>query len=388
MVKNLQVGMTERGKIKIGVKGKAMQSKAGNTFQPPQKLDHFLITGMDRDANDNFVTDTRIMKSIAGETGQDATRLQKIPIRLLFDDIALNFQSSYAAFNGRKLWCRGDGETAQREGQTVECACERLDQSYAGKDKCKINGRLQVMIDGANTVGGVWMFRTTSWNTVTGLYSSMAFIQSATGGKLAGIPLNLTIGPKQVTAPDGKQMTAYIVGIEYPGTLEELRDKSYAAMLEEEKHSARVEMIHDQALRMIAAPVISHEDEEDVADEFYPPETDTAAVMSEPKRARDLAAELAAQAQADASAEPEPERPTPEAPEIHVPFWSPRTEQVETMPLEQASAIYRKAIAHHERKGEPTAIERLRDENAEVWADRYAPELGQEAKAALGRLAE
>src|SRR4051812_12962875 len=43
MVRNLRPGLPERGKIKIGVKGEVRKSKGGNEFQPPQKLDHFVI---------------------------------------------------------------------------------------------------------------------------------------------------------------------------------------------------------------------------------------------------------------------------------------------------------------------------------------------------------
>ena len=43
-IKNLTPGLVERGKIKIGMKGAARQSRSGNTFQAPQKLDHFIVT--------------------------------------------------------------------------------------------------------------------------------------------------------------------------------------------------------------------------------------------------------------------------------------------------------------------------------------------------------
>jgi len=55
MIKNLTPGLPEVGKIKIGYKGEEMTSKGGKRFQPPKKLDHFLITGLERGADGNFL---------------------------------------------------------------------------------------------------------------------------------------------------------------------------------------------------------------------------------------------------------------------------------------------------------------------------------------------
>ena len=48
IIKGLAPGLTERGKIKIGEKGRMIQSQRGTQFQPPQKLDHFRITTLYR----------------------------------------------------------------------------------------------------------------------------------------------------------------------------------------------------------------------------------------------------------------------------------------------------------------------------------------------------
>ena len=314
MVKNLRPVLAERGKIKIGRKGDVRTSAKGNQFQPPQKLDHFVVTTMERGSDENFVRDESLHRIIGDKPTE-------IPIRLLFDDIAMNMQTRYVAFQGRTIWCQGDGETAERGGETRACPCPNLARGYDGKGSgpvCKINGRLQVIIDNAEGVGGVWVFRTTSWNSVQGLISSMALIANVTGGRLAGVPLVLTVRPKQATDPDGRQQTVYVVGIEYRGSIDELRERAYQAALQDAQQGERLRHVHEAAARMIAAPVVSPDEETDVAEEYYPDEVrDDAAEYREPVAPRDLAAELAAQSSDDAH---DPETGEVGAPDDPAPF--------------------------------------------------------------------
>lgn len=267
-MKNLRPVLTERGKIKIGVKGATRKSSQGNDFQPPQKLDHFVVTTLARDDSDNFRRDEEIHRAL----GDKPT---SIPVRLIFDDIDMNMQTRYVAFEGRTIWCQGDGERATRGNETIECPCRNLDRDYDEKRErlgpvCKINGRLQVIIDNAAGVGGVWVFRTTSWNTVQGLVSSMALIANITGGRLAGVPLDLTVRPKQATDPKGRQQTIYVVGLEYRGSMDELRERAYQAALQDAQQGERLQNVRLAAAKMIAAPVVAPDEESDVVEEFYP----------------------------------------------------------------------------------------------------------------------
>ncbi len=273
MVKNLFPGLVERGKIKIGRKGHMTTSRGGTDFQPPVKLDHFVVTTLARDDTGNFIRDEEIHKTLGNEP-------KRIPVRLLFDDPGLNFQSRYAAFKGRTLWCAGDGETAMRlvddkaERERVQCPCHRQDPTYEGKDKCKINGTLSVIIDGAECVGGVWKFRTTSYNSVTGLMSSLALIQRITGGVLAGIPLVLTLNPKTVVTPvQGTTQTVYVVGLEYEGAPEALQKIGYEMALNSATHHARIDQIEDQARRLLLPSpeqVMAGDVPSEVVEEWYP----------------------------------------------------------------------------------------------------------------------
>ena len=149
------------------------------------------MTTMQRDAAGRLMPDTPLMSRLKPEGG----KITEVPVRLLYDDIDLNFQTRYACYRGNRCWCSGDGEAAQRftgengKYQEVPCPCERQDPFYTGQDRCKILGTLQVLIEGTDRIGGVWKFRTTSWNTVNAVLSSLALIKTVTGGPLAGIPL-------------------------------------------------------------------------------------------------------------------------------------------------------------------------------------------------------
>jgi len=272
-IKNLVPGLTERGKIKIGEKGDWVKSRGGKDFQLPKKLDHFLITTMERDARTgNFLQDTELMENLAGDGP-----LTRIPIRLLYNDIELNFQTRYSCYSGTQLVCYGDGQDAYRLNKDqardrVPCPCQAQDPKYNGQYKCKINGTLSCIIDSAEIVGGVWKFRTTSYNSVVGILSSLTLIRRISGGYLAGLPLDLTIAPKTVNNPiDGKAQTVWVVNIEFKGSVQALRDEGYRYALEDKKHDLRIADIEAEAKRLLSPDAAGfNEIAEDVKTEFYP----------------------------------------------------------------------------------------------------------------------
>ena len=290
MIKNLCPGLMEMGKIKIGKKGAVRKSGSGTDWQPPQKLDHFLITTMQRGEDGNYLIDQDLHKKF----GEKPT---SIPVRLIYDDIALNFATRYICYYGKTVFCSGDGEVAQRLGRDKktyslrQCPCGRSDPKYTGdngengpdnlggnnsKGKCKINGILSAIIDGAEVVGGVWKFRTTSYNSVVGILSSLALISRITGGRLAGIPLNMTVTPKTVQDPiQGNQQTIYVVGLQFMGSMAALRDTGYQIAMDEAKHGISMAHIEEQAMRLLSytpAAGLGDDIPEDVIDEFYPEE--------------------------------------------------------------------------------------------------------------------
>lgn len=274
-IKNLVPQLAERGKVKIGEKGEMKTSQGGKQFAQPKKLDHFLITTVQRDAAGRLLPDTDLMARLIKPEGGSLT---EIPVRLLYDDVDLNFQTRYACYRGNRCWCTGDGEVASRltgengNYQPVPCPCERQDPLYQGQDKCKIMGTLQVLIEGVDRIGGVWKFRSTSWNTVTGILSSLALFKTITGGPLAGIPLRMVLSPKTVTIPtSGQSMVVYVVSLEYRGPETQLVELGYAIARKRLEHRVKMEQIEAEARKMLVAPQAEPvEEQAETGAEFYP----------------------------------------------------------------------------------------------------------------------
>ncbi|MBW2135880.1 MAG: hypothetical protein JRG72_11775, partial [Deltaproteobacteria bacterium] len=258
MIKNFIPRPSEIGRIKIGEKGEFKTSVQGKQFAQPKKLDHFILTTMQRDAAGRFIPDTALMSRLTKGTANG--KLTEIPIRLIYDDIDLNFYTRFACYKSSRCWCSGDGEVAQRlEGngkyKEVPCPCERQDPLYNDQDKCKIMGTLQVLIEGTNRIGGAWKFRTTSWNSINAILSSMSLIKAITGGPLAGVPLYLVLSPRTVTVPTtGQSMLVYVVSLEYRGTEQELTELGYEIARKRIEHRIKIDQLEEQARRMIAPP--------------------------------------------------------------------------------------------------------------------------------------
>ena len=294
MIKNLTPQLAERGKIKIGGLGDERKKKDGSgTYMLPVKYDSFKITTMQRDAAGRLLEDKELMSRIMEKQG--VQKLLEIPVKLLYDDLELNCQTRYSAYSGTRCFCSGDGEWAQRFGEgmvqkwagdvlqeerkagpneygTRPCPCERLESAFTGPGpKCKPLSTLQVLLEGVDRVGGVWKFRSTSWNTLQGILSSLALIKTITGGPLAGIPLVMVLSPKTVSTPDGKTMVAYIVSIEYRGPEEKLAELGYEIAKRRIEHRIRMDTVEVAARKLLVAP---HEEpvqeQEDTAAEFFP----------------------------------------------------------------------------------------------------------------------
>ena len=276
IIKNLMPGLAERGKIKIGRKGDERQKSGGGqgTYQVPVKLNHFVVTTLERGKDNNFLRDEGIHAILK------TMEPKRVPIRLLYDDIALNFQCRYVCYKGKQLHCSGDGECAHEilgngTKKEIPCPCERQSPTFKGELKCKISGRLSVLIDGADAIGGVWVFRTTSYNSVVSTLSSLSLIKSLTGGILAGIPLALTIAPKVATNPiDGRSLTIQVVAIEFSGDLAKLRQSALQIAQGSAEYRHRLINVEDEVKKLISVDADFVDQAGDIAEEFYPDDDD------------------------------------------------------------------------------------------------------------------
>lgn len=267
----LRGGLPEVGKIKIGEKGEWIRSRGGTEFQPPKKLDHFRITTLARGEDGNFLPDLKLHK-LYGE------KPKELPIRLLYNDPALSFQHSLVAYSGRVRWCFGDGVSAQRlddrpngdkKFHVRSCPCEHFLIDWTGDKKCKIAGRLSVVIDGAAQVGGVWDFRTGSINTVDGIQASLDMLMAGTGGWVAGIPLLMTVRPQIAQLPSGQTSEIFVVRLQYNGSMEQMRKYALEKAEGDLKFGGRMKEIEAKAKKLLlAAP--AEDDDGEIIEEFFP----------------------------------------------------------------------------------------------------------------------
>jgi len=166
----------------------------------PQKDDHFTITTLTQCAN-------RIWEPhpIAAKLGRANEKLTTIPVTVAYNDPNLTLHNRYSCFDAKtgRTMCAGDGTTARRITtagvQSIECArpegCE-----YGQNSRCKSMTRAYFRIDGQDDELGVFVLRTTSFNTLERLAGRLSRLHGLTGGKLAGMPMSLTINSKTSAA--------------------------------------------------------------------------------------------------------------------------------------------------------------------------------------------
>ena len=288
MIKNLTPQLITVGRVKIGKKGKWVTStKTGTKFRQPESFDHMVITKNAKDEQDDFIVDDALMQMVKdmpeARTNTDG-HLVSIPIRLLYNDIGLNFRNRYARYSGSICICVGDGEKAEtRDGRTIACPCEKCDPTkYKGQHPCKVNGTLSFMIDGSDILGGCHTFHTTGINTVKATLGSLLLIKATTLGRLAFLPLHLILERKTTSIPgSGVPTTVSVVSVIHRGSIPELRNNTMNLLENNRQYMIEMEKTETEAKAYIMSQgeyAISPEEEQDIALEFYPE-----SVVSEPE---------------------------------------------------------------------------------------------------------
>ncbi|MYM92729.1 recombination directionality factor [Duganella vulcania] len=138
-------------------------------------------------------------------------KLREIPVRLLYDDPVLSMDANYTAFdrNGRPI-CVGDGVNYTR---ATGCTKENghcpgpMYCKFAAENRCQPLGRLQVQVDGQADELGVFLQRTSGWNTIRTLLARIHSLHALTSGQIAGIPLSLKIAAKSTTQSSMEPIT-------------------------------------------------------------------------------------------------------------------------------------------------------------------------------------
>lgn len=193
MLKGLAITPPVVGRISIG------RVVERNGKRLPEKDDQFTLTSQvqNREGWVLHPLDESLRKDAGG-------KLRTIPVRLLFNDPALNLRADYSLFDrstGRPV-CVGNGETCRRMGQdgieSLPCPGPQACAFSAGE--CKAYARFNVLIgDGEEDGLGSFVLRTTSFNTIRTLAARMAYYSALSGGLLASLPLELKLRGKSTT---------------------------------------------------------------------------------------------------------------------------------------------------------------------------------------------
>lgn len=263
MIKGISPQLQEIGRVAVGEKRGL--SRSGKT-RLPTKLDHFIFTTLDKDEEDRYIRD----KSMMDMFGENCT---EIPIRLLYNDIELNFPTFYAKYARSGIKLRGDGENwtvYNPDGTREEVYDPNNARGFLDDADVKPHGILTVLVEGQNSVGGVFKFRTTSWNTINNILSSLSVIKNMCG-MLTYIPLKMVYRKKEVT-PVGMAHKTWIpvVSVEFRGSIEDLQ-----AQAEEVRNymtaTQKSEMLQiESAVRDHLNEDETLEVQQDVAAEFAP----------------------------------------------------------------------------------------------------------------------
>ncbi len=263
VIKGFVPQLKEIGKIKIGRKG---EKKTGSGYRLPEKFDHFEVVSLIRDANLNFVPD-QIMQQLGNSP-------KELNVMLLYNDPTLNFTTRYNEYKGGKCVCQGDGRTAKvlipdKDGSSIiDCDPDTCPQFIA--KKCKPNGILSVILTDSPRLGGVYKFRTTSYNSIRSILSSLFFLRSLTGGVLAMIPLKLTVAPMTVQPKDSQTaQTIYVVNIEFAGTAQQLLEQTVNVSKYQSIMRAQISELEATARLALTMPE-SEEESKEVQAEYYP----------------------------------------------------------------------------------------------------------------------
>lgn len=283
----------ELGKIKIGKKSdQVRQTSGGGTWRAPEKIDHFLITTLQRTPAGDLVNDDAVMAELSIEHADIDGKLRQIPIFVLANEVEDVLQSAWVCYAGKRCAAKSDGVTLTKyielkTGEALDVP-EVVDwkPEYADlKDKkgaplFKLHSTFNCVIASkSGRWGGVYKFRTTSRISGEQLYGSLLHVKQLTGGVLRGLPLRLVVRPMQV-APDGKPTTVYVVHAELRGAdLHEIQMRSLEQKRYEVEHISEIRKADEQYRLLLRAPGDGEVDDEvvDVVEEFHPEQVETVA---------------------------------------------------------------------------------------------------------------
>ena len=195
MIKGLAITPPVLGRISIG----KIVEKNGKRL--PEKDDQFTITSQIQ--NKEGWVKHPLDEQLRAKAPNQNQKLRTIPVRMIFNDPALNLRAEYSLFDRQtgRLICSGNGESCQRLGQNgiEQHPCPSPDLCpLAQGGLCKPYGRLYVNLDESDEFG-TFIFRTTGFNSIRTLAARLSYYHAASGNLLSCLPLQLTLRGKSTT---------------------------------------------------------------------------------------------------------------------------------------------------------------------------------------------
>ena len=288
MLKGLAITPPVVGRISIG------RVVERNGKRLPEKDDQFTLTSQvqNRDGWVLHPLDESLRKNAGG-------KLRSIPVRLLFNDPALNLRADYSLFDratGRPV-CVGNGESSRRMGNEgiSQQGCPGPEACPFANGECKAYARFNVVVgDGEEDALGSFVLRTTSFNTIRTLAARLRYFNAVSGGRLACMPLELKLRGKSTTM--SYRAAIYYVDLVVRNGLTLEQAISHARELDESRKASGFDQgALDEAARHGFSNGAFEDLVEDVpavVEEFYPDEEHTAQPV--PARAGDLRGRLEA----------------------------------------------------------------------------------------------
>ena len=267
MLKGLAITPPVIGRISIG------RVVERNGKRLPEKDDQFTLTSQVQ-GRDGWVLhplDEKLRKEAEGH------KLRAIPVRLLFNDPALNLRADYSLFDrttGRPV-CVGNGETCRRTGKDgmASLPCPGPDACAFAKEACKAYARLNVVIgEGEGDALGSFVLRTTSFNTIRTLTARLEYFHAVSGGRLACMPLEIKLRGKSTTMSYGTPIYYVDLVVRTGITLEQAI--AQARELDEQRQASGFDQaaLDEAARKGFANGAFEDlaEDVQAVVEEFYP----------------------------------------------------------------------------------------------------------------------
>jgi len=166
------------------------------------------------------------------------------------------FPQSLRMYKGPRLFCHGDGRTANRIDEekgtmsVIECPCEYYNVS------CFPRASLMFLMPKV-TVKGAYQLDTGSVNNIFTINSSLQYLRFLLG-RVAFVPLTLKRVPRSVQTPDGKVVNKALLALEFNGNIHDVARLRQRDMVQQ--------IMADEKLALPPAPEVSDEEVHDEED--------------------------------------------------------------------------------------------------------------------------